>query len=201
MKIINRLLSMLLFYIALKMLKDVEYRDSKGRMIKPFHPECKGIELEIIELSLAGTNRFFAQTRISVLQHCNNMAKVFIYQNEKELAKQALLHEVGEAFLGDLITPVKRQILVFKMLEDYLMAKIFKCHNLPTEMDQRVKALDKDMVVFEAEANMNSDKYWRSVHTPSISEDVLTASGCNFLPMPEEEVRKEFNRIRKILEI
>ncbi|MDY0246734.1 MAG: hypothetical protein RBR26_07415 [Methanosarcina mazei] len=157
-------LSKALLYITKKELAKATLMDSKGVMFRPFDTvKCSSLDIEVIALALSRIMRFFGQTELSVAQHCVNMARIFIHRGETELAKQALLHEVSEAFMGDLASPLKKAFPLFKEIEESLIKKTFKCHGLPYPMDSQVHILDKQIMINEAVVHMPKEGFWISL--------------------------------------
>jgi 5'-deoxynucleotidase YfbR-like HD superfamily hydrolase len=57
---------------------------------------------------------------------------------------QALLHDAVEAFIGDLIRPIKRENPAFQDLEESLLKTVFQRFELPTMMFNLVRSADDD---------------------------------------------------------
>lgn len=198
-RILKNVLSVLLFLITKEELAEATLMDHKGNFVKPFnHLKCNTLDLEVVGLALSNIMRFFGQTKLSVAQHCVNMARVFIYQGQIELAKQALLHEVSEAFMGDLASPVKRAFPMFKMIEESLIKKTFVCFNLSYPMDEEVHVLDKRIVLNEAIVHMPKKKYWKA-QGRRVSTQLLTDSGVELQAWSSEKAYAEFIIVAKQL--
>lgn len=161
---LKKITSKLLMILTAKELANATLMDHKGNFVKPFnHLKCNTLDLEVVGLALSGINRFFGQTRFTVAQHSVNMARIFIYQGKTELAKQALLHEVAEAFMGDLASPVKRAFPMFKEIEESLIKKTFGCFDLTYPMHREVHELDHQIMINEAFAHMPRGDFWMSL--------------------------------------
>lgn len=160
-KLLMMLLSSSLMKLVQSDLQSATLMDSKGNLIRPFNPDCVDIDLEVIAIALARIKRFFGQTKLSVAQHSVNMAKVFIAQGDTENAKQALLHEVSEAFMGDLASPLKKAFPLFKEIEESLIKKTFLCYGLNYPMSKEVHLLDKQIMIHEAIAHMPDEEFWK----------------------------------------
>lgn len=90
-----------------------------GKRIDPSDPDPALIDIEDIAYSLAGINRFGAHTRprYTVAEHSVMVSRLV----EDDVALRGLLHDAPEAYLGDIISPVKRCIdtqNVFVWMED-----------------------------------------------------------------------------------
>lgn len=105
---IKKVLTKLIYLLIKEELEKALLMDYKGNFFMPFNPNCRNIDFEVVAISLSRIKRFFGQTNYSVAQHSVLLAKYFIEKGELENAKQALLHEIGEAFMGDLVSPIKR---------------------------------------------------------------------------------------------
>lgn len=194
-------LSKLLVWLTKKELAQATLMDSKGVMIKPFNGmKCEALDLEVVSLALSRIMRFFGQTQFSVAQHCVNMARIFIYQGDRELAKQALLHEVSEAFLGDLASPLKRAFPMFKEIEESLIKKTFICYGLNYPMDKQVHILDKQIVLNEAVVHMPNEAFWRE-QGKLVDENIITASGVDLNAWTSKRANKEFANLCVELEL
>ena len=101
-------------------------------------PRVEDIHIEDIAESLSKQCRFnghcagfysVAQHSILVSDHCEN--KLW-----------GLLHDAAEAYIGDIITPIKRQLPLVNDLETLILELITKKYNLPWPMPQEVKIAD-----------------------------------------------------------
>ena len=198
---IKKITSRFLLWLTKRELAEATLMDSKGHFVKPFnHLKCDNLDLEVVALALSRLMRFFGQTELSVAQHSVNMAKIFIHQGEIELAKQALLHEVSEAFMGDLASPLKKAFPMFKEIEESLIEKTFKCYNLDYPMDKRVHKLDKQIVINEAMVNMPYSDYWQSLGE-RVDTQLLIDAEVSMLPLDSKIAYEEFITTAKLLKL
>lgn len=65
------------------------------------------------------------------------------------LALQGGLHDATEGYVVDLPSPVKREIPLYKRIEDRLQRVIFRRFDLPEDMDLRVHGADARMLCTE----------------------------------------------------
>lgn len=193
-------LSLILLWLAKKDIQNAMLMDGTGRFIQPFHPECKDVNLEVIAIALSRIMRFFGQTKLSVAQHSVNMAKVFIFLEDKENAKQALLHEVAEAFMGDLASPLKKAFPIYKQIEESLIKKVFGCYGLSYPMSKEVHELDKDIMINEATIHMPNQEYWYGLGSGA-EEMLLNKAGVDFEPWSSEKAQHEFVTVARELEL
>ena len=68
-------------------------------------------------------------------------------------SKQALLHDVVEAYLGDLIAPVKAFMPEYRSLETSILSSILEYHNLPPQLTAEVHVADQFVRAVEATDN------------------------------------------------
>jgi 5'-deoxynucleotidase YfbR-like HD superfamily hydrolase len=87
----------------------------KGNRFYPDEPRIDGIDIEDIAHGLAYQCRFNGQTAVfySVAQHSLMVASLL----PPALQKAALLHDAAEAYLGDVVKPLKRLLPAFSRIE------------------------------------------------------------------------------------
>ena len=162
---IKKVLTKLIYLLIKEELEKALLMDYKGNFFMPFNPNCRNIDFEVVAISLSRIKRFFGQTNYSVAQHSVLLAKYFIEKGELENAKQALLHEIGEAFMGDLVSPIKRAFPLFKLVEESIIEKVFKCYSISYPISKEVNNADKQIMVDEAIALLPNKDYWLSLNT------------------------------------
>lgn len=93
-----------------------------GNRFYPLEPRIDRVAIEDIAHGLAYLCRFNGQTRefYSVAQHSLIVAS----QVPAELRLAALLHDAAEAYLGDMVKPLKVLLPAFALLEDKVSAII-----------------------------------------------------------------------------
>lgn len=93
-----------------------------GNRFYPEEPRIDRVNLEDIAHGLAYQCRFNGQTRVfySVAQHSLMVASVL----PAPLHRAALLHDAAEAYLGDVVKPLKRLLPDFARIEDGVTALI-----------------------------------------------------------------------------
>lgn len=96
-----------------------------GLRVDPLGVDSRQVRIEDIAFGLARINRFNGQTEYSVAQHCVAVCDRISVESWK---KYALLHDAAEAYLGDIIRPVKNRIAFdgkdFDALESFTLDKI-----------------------------------------------------------------------------
>ncbi len=71
------------------------------------------------------------------------------YSCPTELALEGLMHDVTEAYMSDIISPLKPYLTGYKEWEHALYARIAPVFNLAATIPDSVEKADKDMCVFE----------------------------------------------------
>lgn len=158
-----------------------------GNLVNPFQPELMDLSPEQIALSLGREYRFWNQTELTVAEHCTNMAQYFQdkYPNQPELAKWAMIHEIGEVTLGDVATPIKDIVPGLRKNEDKLLAKYAKEHGLSPKMPKEVHILDKKMMFTEAYAYMPNRSFWSKLAN-KVAKELKT----DMIPLSDRYIRK-----------
>lgn len=100
--------------------------------------------------------------------------------------KACLLHDASEAYISDIVRPVKQHLDTYLVMEDSMQSLIHKkfgLDDLSLEEEQQVKEIDDAMLVIELEALLGeqiADK------KPTLSEEVCICF------QDFEEVEREF---------
>ena len=122
-----------------------------GRYFNPLSPRAKDVLIDDIAHALAYQCRFNGHTRefYSVAQHSVMVAGLV----PKHLRMEALLHDAAEAYLGDIVTPVKAAIPDFAKMEARVMAAINCRFGLSAELSARDRHLIKraDLIALATE--------------------------------------------------
>jgi hypothetical protein len=114
---------------------------SSGKLIDLAHPQTTDIDIEDIAWSLSNIMRFngHLSTQISVARHSLEVSRLV----PTELALAALLHDAHEAYVGDIVRPVKRYLVMHGVdLDEYegvwqnLVWLRYDC--LPTKAERQV---------------------------------------------------------------
>ena len=123
-------------------------RTFSGTFVNVFDTDPDSIKIEDIAHALSRLPRFGGHLKrpYSVAQHCvlcSEMAKT------KKDKKAALLHDGSEAYLLDMPTPIKARMGEYKQYEDKLMTVIFKKYGLEWPLNEKVKKIDRKMLLIE----------------------------------------------------
>lgn len=132
-------------------MSDSRIKTFTGRWFDTLDPDPDSVDIRDIAHALALNNRFTGHSRVpySVAEHCVRMSHI----TPLELALDALMHDVGEAYLPDMAAPLKRQpeMAGFVEIEARVEAACRQGLGLPGhEHDSRIKKYDLIMLVTEA---------------------------------------------------
>jgi hypothetical protein len=113
------------------------------------------VRLEDICHHLSNLCRFNGATKFyySVAEHSVYVHNVVRARTDDEtVLRQALLHDAAEAYVGDVLAPIRRLygLQGFNRLHDRVWKVITEVFDVPEELDQLVK--DADFAVLSAEA-------------------------------------------------
>lgn len=112
-----------------------------------FDPRPETIDIEDIAGALSKICRFGGHCRefYSVAEHSVLVSEVV----PQEHALAALMHDATEAYIGDVVRPLKRALPEYEQIEDITWAAIAQRFRLPRDMPACVK--DADNAVLRAE--------------------------------------------------
>ena len=158
-------------------------------------PQSEDIEIEDIAHSLAQQNRFNGHTLFpySVAQH-SVLACDIVGDGDARLALTTLLHDATEAFIGDMVSPLKSQDTFFKTVEDNVWVAIAEKFDLHDPMPQEVHDADRLMLSAEARDIFPQADLWSDMPDPSGIKRITRWSWMKskrvFLERYEELVRQ-----------
>lgn len=120
---------------------------ASGRKLDLLNPTSEMINIRDIASGLANNSHFAGQTPkfFSIAQHCVMVCDEYAIQNPSAPDKMkllALLHDAAEAYIGDMIKPIKVFLPQFVELEYKLMTAIGERFRLPIDMLQSIKPYD-----------------------------------------------------------
>lgn len=132
------------------------FATASGELIDINKLELEQIHLDDLAHHLAKIQRFGGATPInltySVGEHCINLAQYLLRTGHKTLAKMALLHDASEAYMSDIVSPIKRQLPDYMKLENTVQNIIYSKYlaTIPQE-DHSIYKLDRRILMDEVE--------------------------------------------------
>lgn len=129
------------------------FQTYSGIRFYPWRPSVEMISIIDIAHHTALTNRWSGATSfpISVAQHqvaCWKLAK-FLYPDAPAIQKWALFHDSAEAYVMDLVRPIKKFIPEFQAMEKAVLRCIHKKFDLIWPMPEEVKRIDNLQLALE----------------------------------------------------
>ena len=122
---------------------------ASGRRFDVDSPRAADVHAEDLAHALAHLCRFAGHTRVhySVAQHSLLVSELV----PEDLALAGLLHDAGEAYLGDVVGPVARRLPTFRALERGILAAVAARFGLRPERfhDARVRHADRVALLTE----------------------------------------------------
>lgn len=120
---------------------------ASGQYFNFMSPAGFRFDVEVIAHALSNTCRFGGHTKsfYSVAQH-----SVLVSQNvSKPNQLQALFHDGSEAFLGDVIKPLKDLLTDYAEIEERVQREVFRSVGVSLVMHPEVKHADKVVLATE----------------------------------------------------
>lgn len=159
--------------------------------------EVKEEQIDIMDIAQALSMACRANGHIkrfySVAQHsiaCCLEAKERGYSKRVQLA--CLLHDGSEAYLSDIIRPIKAKLTEYLVIEDKLQHIIWnKYLGTPLSQDENIQVfeIDDDMLSYEFEILMPesiSERYKNIITKPSLEFEDFTIVRDKFISLVEE---------------
>ncbi|MEH6476693.1 MAG: hypothetical protein V7727_13455 [Sneathiella sp.] len=140
-----------------------------GGVLHPFNPNINEIKLTDIIWPLAKTCRYNGGIKnrrdgahvralhYSVAEHSVLMAQKLLldFPDRPELAFQGLMHDAAEAYVGDLVSPIKDVMPEFRDVEDGVLKVIFEKFEIEFPLSDVVKEYDTRILLDEVSAGLN----------------------------------------------
>lgn len=122
-----------------------------GRQFWPLDPRPEDVCIGDIATARAHQGRYNGHSRhfYSVAQHSALMARWFMARGDLPMARWALLHDAAEAYLGDVIRPIKPFLPGFAAIEAKVETVVWPVFGLGAELPSAVKDADRKIVVDE----------------------------------------------------
>jgi hypothetical protein len=137
-----------------------------GYQFYPLSPKPEDFRVFEISAALSKTCRYNGQCPqfYTVAEHCVHLANHFLAKNEIENAKWAWAHDGAEAYIGDMIRPIKWLFEDFKKIEKSI-ENVYFHEVLKLEGECPKTVMDADTLICNDERNQlwanvyNEDKY------------------------------------------
>jgi hypothetical protein len=125
-----------------------------GTKFYPLEPFPSEIKIEDIAHSLALQCRFNGHCKnfYSVAEHSLIISsEILKAKNDKKLALMGLLHDASEAYLGDIIRPIKYENMMsgYRAAEVLLQTMIYERFGLPATEPQTIREYDISLLALE----------------------------------------------------
>ncbi len=136
-----------------------------GRAFYPLDPRPMEIHIEDIAAALSKLCRYGGHCKrfYSVAEHCVLMARVA----SPSVAFEALMHDASEAYLSDVIRPVKSSLPEYLTIERRLEVAIAERFDLVYPMPAEVKRLDNAILADECDQAMaRPPQDWKLIEPP-----------------------------------
>lgn len=127
-----------------------------GEPFWPLEPRVEDIDINDIAHALGMVCRYGGHCRrfYSVAEH----SFLLSYSVDPGHALWALLHDAAEAYIGDVVRPLKHEMPEFMAAEERILEAIANKFNLPGSMPDQVKEHDTRILVDEKEQIMTPSR-------------------------------------------
>ena len=121
-----------------------------GGTFWPLDPASHEIKIDDIAHALSNICRFGGHSKrfYSVAQH-SVLASIYV-NGDAEVKKWALLHDAAEAYVGDMVRPLKSQMPTFQNVERGIMVHVAEAFGLSWGIPEAVKEIDEILLATEA---------------------------------------------------
>jgi hypothetical protein len=123
-----------------------------GRRFWPLDPRPEDVSFRDVAHALSNVCRYGGHARhfYSVAEHSRLLAEFFEGQRRRDAARFALLHDASEAYIGDMVRPLKGHMLAFSQAESLVQDAIFTAAGLEGDIPAAVHQADTAILVNEA---------------------------------------------------
>ncbi|TWT35353.1 hypothetical protein KOR34_02440 [Posidoniimonas corsicana] len=175
----------------------------EGGRVDLLHPRPEQFTIEDIARGLSRVNRFAGHTHepYSVAQHSVIVSRLV----PPELALCGLLHDASEAYLGDLVRPLKQRLPGYVELEARMMLAIAERFDFPWPKPVEVREVDNRLLVTERDLLQPKAPAWESLRDVKpyprvqISYELPARAAGNFLRRYEEIVGDEPGELPSVM--
>jgi uncharacterized protein len=145
-----------------------------GLKFYPLDPRPEEIRIADIAHALSMLCRYGGHCRefYSVAQHSLHVCE-WVQENFpglRELALQALIHDASEAYIGDMVRPLKLSMPAYRQVESRLEKVVYEALRVPapdTSAKDAIKFADNTLLMTERRDFVNAgDQVWSTPHEP-----------------------------------
>jgi hypothetical protein len=122
-------------------------KTASGLKFHIFHPSIKEVSLYDVAHSLSLLCRFNGHTPFLYTVGAHSI--IGSYVCEPIFAKDFLMHDSTESFIGDMATPLKREMSEFKKVENNIYKTIAEKFKVSNPLPKEIKEMDKLMFMME----------------------------------------------------
>jgi hypothetical protein len=137
-----------------------------GVMIDVSHMSIEDVRLQDIAHALSMQCRYNGHVKkfYSVAEHSVLLAEhIFVFSVDPKAALYALLHDGSEAYLGDIVRPIKGLMLEYLNIERHVQTVIFErfgIADLEIEWQRLIDLCDHRILINEKDALLNENIIW-----------------------------------------
>jgi len=148
-----------------------------GKLLNLFEPNPDDIDLESIASALSKICRFGGHLKkhYSVAEHSVFATILAIQENEPpEILKSLLLHDAAEAFLGDVVKPLKNELAEYFVFEERMEKCIEQKFSIEIKKNwDRIKLYDNTMFHIENKQLRNRNDTNGSTNYIKVNKELL----------------------------
>jgi uncharacterized protein len=127
---------------------------ASGRSYRPFVMDPASVHLDDVIAALSKTCRFNGHCKsfYSVAEHSVLVGEIVVRHLERpDLLWPALMHDSPEAYVGDMIAPIKRGLVDYRILYDLVESAVYDALGVSNDVDWNV-VLKADLMALAVEA-------------------------------------------------
>ncbi len=171
-----------------------------GKVFDLVNPDPESVSIKDIAVALANQCRFNGHTRrfYSVAEHCLYVSRA-VSGISREMAYYGLMHDAAEAYVGDVVAPLKSLLPEYRAVEERVWRAICVRFNLPVELPGAVHIADKCMLATELEYLLLAPpKPWDNRCEPFPLREIGLDSISQFGLPPREAHRRFLERFAEL---
>ena len=142
--------------------KDTWLQTFSGKKVSVLNPQIDTIDIDDISNAISKLCRFNGHCSefYSVAQHCVLGTQFAMDHFDEDTAREFLIHDATEEYVGDMIRPLKIHNPVFETIENRFWSAISRRINVPIEMTPDCKYIDDVMVTWEKRDLLPNSEPW-----------------------------------------